>query len=169
MHTVNPRTIKGQVWWDAQRHKAYAENNHCCWACGIPQGQANYRQLLEGHEEYRFSYQDCQMEFIGVVALCHSCHNYIHDGRMRHMVDAGKMQESKAIEIIEHGNRVLDSADPDKLQEHAERMVQGPSVYVEPDENEWGKWHLLLDGVAHYSPFENYEAWEEYHERLNNA
>jgi len=35
LHGINPRTIKGQEWWDEKRQVAYKENNYCCWACGV--------------------------------------------------------------------------------------------------------------------------------------
>lgn len=80
---VNPRTIKGKEWWDVTRRKAYAENNHCCWACNVYQLDAAYRQVLEAHECYEYDPKTFTARMISVVALCSQCHQFIHWGRIR--------------------------------------------------------------------------------------
>ena len=83
MHTVNPRTILGRKWWDIVRNKSYEEKGFHCHACGVHKNDAQYKQWLEGHEFYSVNYKLGEVKFIKVVALCHSCHNYIHDGRLQ--------------------------------------------------------------------------------------
>ena len=80
---VNPRTIGGKEWWDLVRKEVYARNNHCCWACGVYQLDAVYKQSLDAHETYSFSYEKFEAHPSEVVALCRACHQFIHWRRVR--------------------------------------------------------------------------------------
>jgi len=80
---VNPRTIKGPVWWDLVRKEAYAENNFCCWACGVYQLDAVYESLLDAHETYTYDYKKFEARQGEIVALCKACHWFIHFRRVR--------------------------------------------------------------------------------------
>lgn len=102
---VNPRTIKGKPWWDKVRQIAYAKNNYCCWSCGIPKIDAKYRQWLECHECYSFDLDTNVATFTEVVALCHSCHAFIHKGRL---VQVEK--ETKVLDVLVHGAEILREA-----------------------------------------------------------
>lgn len=79
---INPRTMLGQEWWDVERRLAYERNNYCCWACGIHGTQDPFEPRLEAHEAYDFDYSSKKATFTETVALCHSCHNFIHCGRL---------------------------------------------------------------------------------------
>jgi len=79
---VNPRTLLGQDWWDAERRQAYEQNNYCCWACGIHGSQDPFEPRLEAHEAYDFDRSAKEARFRETVALCHSCHSFIHSGRL---------------------------------------------------------------------------------------
>jgi len=79
---VNPRTLIGQEWWDIERRLAYEQNNYCCWACGIHGTQDPFESRLEAHEAYEFNYPAKEARFVETVALCHSCHSFIHSGRL---------------------------------------------------------------------------------------
>lgn len=98
---VNPRTIKGQAWWDVVRRKAYAENNHCCWACGAAAGENKDHPALEAHETYDTNYREALMVFKEVVALCHMCHSFIHSGRLAIMGALGKVSRKYARHLID--------------------------------------------------------------------
>lgn len=102
MAGVNPRTIKGQAWWDVVRREAYAKNNHCCWACGTPAGENRKHPALEAHETYDIDYREARMVFKEVVALCHMCHSFIHSRRLATMGAMGKIPK-------EYVKRVLDT------------------------------------------------------------
>lgn len=101
---INPRTIKGPDWWNVVRREAYAKNNYCCWACGIPKIDAKYHQWLEGHECYDFNVATRVATFTEVVALCHYCHSFIHKGGLV------QFSPGKAIGVFEHGVEVLTGA-----------------------------------------------------------
>jgi hypothetical protein len=112
LHTVTPRSILGQDWWDKERREAYAENNFCCWACGVHKTQANYHQWLEGHEMYSIDWKKGVSVYTGACALCHSCHNYVHSGRLRMLADKGEITKAKYRDIMRHGNAIVGERGP---------------------------------------------------------
>lgn len=101
LHGVNPRSIWGSEWWDVIRRQAYAKYRHRCWACG------KGKIVLEGHENYRFDYRAGIAEFLGVVALCHYCHSFIHSGLLEILVQQRKISRQKKAAILKHGRKVL--------------------------------------------------------------
>ncbi|AFY61880.1 hypothetical protein [Synechococcus sp. PCC 6312] len=109
LHSLAPRTIKGQKWWDETRKKAYAAQDYHCHACGIHQSRARYRQWLEAHEIYDINYQTGEVKLIEMAALCHACHNFIHDGRMQTMTQKGKYDLRKYLTILKRGNQIIGS------------------------------------------------------------
>jgi len=130
---VNPRNIKGKVWWDKQRKKAYEQNNYCCWACGVAQVDAKYHQWLEAHERYSYDSSTFIAQCIEVVALCHSCHAYIHRAQLLSL-----RKRSKYEAILKHGIKVLSDAGlslPDSSE-----VSEDPFWYLS------FKWRLLLEG-----------------------
>lgn len=152
MHGTNPRSVMGKEWWDINRKKAYAKNNLCCFACGVHKSRAKYHQWLEGHESYKINYQTGKMVLQEIVALCHSCHNFIHSGRMEHLVNKRQMTYQKYEQIINHGNEIVETI---------------PS-YIIPSTYEgffapWKEWHLEIDDEKFYSKFANQAEWERYY------
>lgn len=81
VHEINPRTIKGEEWWNAERLAAYSKNNFCCWACG--KHITEMADWLHGHEAYKYDYGQHTIELEEVVALCVMCHDAIHLGRVQ--------------------------------------------------------------------------------------
>jgi hypothetical protein len=88
---VNPRTIYGQEWWDATRKAVYAENNFCCWACGVYQLDALYKQHLEAHETYLYDYDKREARPGEIVGLCRACHQFIHFRRVKSLTRRKKV------------------------------------------------------------------------------
>lgn len=149
LHTVAPRNILGQEWWNHQRRRAYRVNNHCCWACGVHKSQAAFHQWLEAHEIYDTNWKQGRAVYLGCCALCHSCHGYIHSGRLRMLRDERKITKSKYRQIRQHGKRVL-----------------GPDAYHVPNikeiQQDWSRWHLVLKGRKYYSPFKDLQDWRNH-------
>jgi len=110
MHGMAPRVLFGQAWWDVVRKQAYASTGYRCAACGIPKSEAKYHHWLEGHELYEIDYPKGRMKLMEIVPLCHSCHNYIHSGRMQALVDKGEMKFQKMKDILCHGDAILKAA-----------------------------------------------------------
>jgi hypothetical protein len=109
LHGINPRTVLGQKWWDVRRQIAYATYNYRCWACGVEKSQAKYHHWLEAHEVYDIDYEAGRVQLTDVAALCHSCHQYIHDGRMQKLLEQGQLPFEKYIDILAHGERLVKS------------------------------------------------------------
>lgn len=150
LHGLAPRTILGQVWWDELRQAAYRATGYHCAACWIPKAEALYHPWLEAHELYTIDYAAGTMEMVEIVALCPSCHGYIHKGRLEMMVRDGRSTKAKHRQILAHGERVLAEAAPDRTLRPRK---------IAP----WPKWRLLLDGKAYPSKFADQEAWAEHY------
>lgn len=157
LHTVNPRNIKGEEWWDGVRHKAYEYNEGCCWCCGI------HGERLEAHEIYEIDEEIYCMTLKAVVALCNMCHSFIHRGFVHTQVVAGKISHQEQKEIINHGIILLNKG---KIYDE---YISSVMSYIEKREKmkyTWDKWYLHFDGKRYYSPFKNYLAWQLHFESL---
>jgi hypothetical protein len=185
LHGVNPRAIRGKSWWDKQRQLAYSKYDYHCWACGIHKSIAKYHKWLEAHEVYTIDYATGRVELIEICALCHSCHNYIHDGRMQMLVLADQFPKDKYLDILAHGEAILKQFLSKVAKNYQGEKWKKPYENTEPFEYffpdiyvpclpkpaksiaHWSKWHLVLDGEKHYSRFANYEEWQAYYLWLN--
>jgi len=157
LHGLSPRSIFGKEWWDEQRQIAYAKTGYRCAACGVEKKDAKYHKWLEAHEIYEFDYKNGRMIFSEIVALCHSCHNYIHDGRMEQLLISGEITKEKYRDILSHGDAITKNLPPIKA----------------PDEvAQWNKWVLVINGKTYKSKFKNYTEWKKFylsganHERI---
>jgi hypothetical protein len=146
LHGLNPRTILGAAWWDWQRERAYAENNQCCWTCGVNRAHAPVHRWLEGHESYKLDWSNGIAELVEVVALCYMCHAFIHRGRASQQVASGEMTEQLFQEISRHGRRVLrHTADPAALKAIEDR-INDPDWFPQGSIAPWPRWRLIVDG-----------------------
>ena len=150
LHGQNPRTILGQAWWDKRRKIAYAENNYCCWACGISKYNAKYHHWLEGHESYLIDYKRGEARLEKIIALCHSCHNFIHSGRLEMITMKGECSEEKYSDIMNHGYSIL-------------RVAGLHTIELDSKIAKWDKWHLVIEGNKYYSKFKDIEDWADYY------
>ncbi len=146
MHGVVPREILGKEWWDATRQAAYESTNHHCIACGVHKLSAQEHQWLEGHELYKTNYKKGRMIYIETVPLCHYCHNFIHDGRLRALLERHEITKAKYDAVMEHGKGVLKAA---KLKK---KSYNGPIA-------QWHKWRLVLNGEKYPPIYKDYDAW----------
>lgn len=145
----NPRTIKGQEWWDVVRREAYRKNNYHCEACGVYQLDAEYKQTLDAHETYTYDYEKFEAYPSEVVALCYACHMFIHWRRM--------WTRPQSKDIILRGLRIVAKAGlplPEgllRIARHMEWAVGefeglpvGPRVPIQALLS--NKWKLILNG-----------------------
>lgn len=156
LHGLAPRTVKGGKWWDAQRHAAAAANMYKCWACNIPKTKAKKHKWLEGHESYEIDWKKGTCNLVEIVSLCHYCHNYIHQGRMRAMVECGRERQSFYEDVLKHG---------DRLTAHLKRPAQVSPAEMAP----WGEWVLLIEGTPYPSRFSSVDEWSGYYNWLNHS
>ena len=147
LHQVVPRTILGKKWWDETRQAAYEATDFHCIACGVPKGSAKYHRWLEGHEVYSINYRAGRMTYIETVALCHRCHNFIHDGRLKALLDRKEITQEKYDDIINHGKIVLKEAKLKKPRPYKGKMAK------------WEDWRLVLFGKEYPPIFKDYKAW----------
>ena len=166
LHGTVPREIRGKSWWNKVRKAAYAEGDFKCWVCGVSKHFARYHRWLEGHESYDIDYEKGTVKLKEIVALCHSCHNFIHDGRMQILVEKGEMSADKYIEVIKHGTRFMfaylerfhanvwtgkkwkllyEPTYPFQIR-FPDISIRGLRSYDEDEMAEWGDWRLILDG-----------------------
>lgn len=144
LHGIAPRVIMGQEWWDKHRREAYANAGYCCEACGVPKEEAKYHKWLEAHEYYDYDYAEGTLTFVKLVALCHSCHNYIHSGRMAILRNSGEMTYAKYDDIMEHG---------DRLTEGHTTPTRGVGVA------DWEDWRLIFEGKEYGPSSNSYHEW----------
>ena len=111
LHGMAPREIKGTDWWNEQRQIAYAKYDYHCWACGVHKQNAMFHQWLEAHENYHINYEEGWMEITEITGLCHTCHNFIHSGRMKNLLAQGELKKSFVYYVLRHGFKILKDAE----------------------------------------------------------
>lgn len=147
LHGLAPRVVLGTKWWNETRQAAYRATDYHCITCGVWKYDARGPKWLEGHEVYEVDYAQGRSVYIETVALCHYCHNYIHDGRMQALVEKGRMPASKYVSIIIHGDAILRAAG----------LVVPPPY--EGLMAEWGDWRLVVYGKEYEPIYETFEQW----------
>jgi len=171
LHGMAPRVIKGQEWWDVTRQAAYASTDYHCLACGMHKTENRYHKWLEAHEDYTIDYKNGIMTVKEIIPLCHSCHNFIHSGRL--WVTNRKTYTGKIADILKHGIKILEDnnlAAWDYTLMLADRYnVEYNCEVINSKEIEniaaWDKWHLILDGQKYYSKFKDMQEWHNYYNK----
>lgn len=152
LHEVTPRSILGKEWWDSTRRAAYRSTGFRCAACGTDAGDVKGdRKHLEGHEVYDVDYAKGRQVYVETVPLCPWCHSYIHSGRLRMLVHAGKIDEKLYLAIMAWGDEVLRKAG--LLNDSRLRP------YI-PKYAEWHRWRLVI-GDKKYPPKYTLKEWRE--------
>ena len=157
LHGMNPRTIRGQQWWDGERRAAYRSTGYRCLACAVTNVQ------LEAHEQYAIDFAACRYRYERAVPLCHRCHQYIHLGRCEMLVRQGQMPAEEFVEIQQHGDTILAAAHLSK-DAHLMRLCGGDARLFFPEETgTWARWHLRLDSRDYYSRFKDVDEWARHY------
>lgn len=175
LHGMNPRSLRGQAWWDQVRHAAYASTGDRCLACGVPRAAARGHQWLEAHEWWRIDYQAGTAVVERIVPLCPFCHAFVHSGRLQMIAGREKTRE-ECVAILEHGFRIL--------KEHRLRAFPGTidvaralgartfgvrAYRIKVNEAlRWQDWRLILDGREYRSSFADARAWRSHYNRMND-
>lgn len=158
LHGVNPRSIYGSAWWNRTRLLTYKSTEFHCAACGVSKWEARSRKWMEAHEVYEIDYQKGRATFKEVVPLCHYCHNYIHDGRMTHLLEKGLLHHAKFVAVIKHGDSVLRKAGLERLT-HRERELEVQALEAAGKLCRWSQWRLILDGKEYEPIYKSYAEW----------
>lgn len=144
LHGVNPRTVLGDLWWNRERKQAYASTNRHCEACGVHGDDARPKKGLEAHEVYLIDYDLGTSTYFKTVPLCQMCHQFIHSGRLRYLLEQGTITKNRYASVIKHGDLVLENAG------YAEDVIwlRDKKLYEKIISNqvaEWGTWRLVID------------------------
>jgi len=153
MHGVVPRIILGKDWWDDTRAAAYRSTDFHCIACGVSKWEAAEHKWLEGHELYETDYRRGRMTYVETVPLCHYCHNFIHDGRLKAIRDKKEITQNKYNAVMAHGRKVLRAAG-----------LRKKPPYVGPIA-EWKKWRLVLFGKEYPPIYKTMTEWRRAFDR----
>lgn len=100
---VAPRIILGDLWWDKTKTQVKRSTDFHCKACGRHRSEDVFHNWIECHEVYWFDYKKKVAKFERVVPLCHTCHAFIHSGRLIALLDEGVINEEKVETVLEHG------------------------------------------------------------------
>ena len=167
LHGLAPRVILGQEWWDITRQEAYASTDYHCMSCGVHKTEAKYHQWLEAHEDYNIDYEQGIMKINKIIPLCHSCHNFIHSGRL--IITA---EPYKIIDILKHGLTILEDNNLkaryytlDYAEDYFIKHNCKPIDEVISGVADWDKWKLILEGVEYFSKFKDYQDWLNYYNK----
>lgn len=181
LHGLNPRSILGKKWWDEKRKEAYAIHNDHCWACGIHKSKQLYKTWLEGHESYDIDYNTGKVVLKEIVALCHACHQFIHNGYLYVRYSKGEVSYNYAYNIMRHGMGVLQKAGlkphphaalhylliTGRTKDEADTIVIERGLLDEYDPPSrmaaWHEWHLEIDGETYQSLFKDFDEWQAYY------
>lgn len=151
MSGLNPRSVMGDEWWQAERRAAIAASEDHCVACGVHAMFAKKHKWLEGHEKYEFHGKT--LTYQGCVPLCHYCHAYIHKGRLLQQVLAGRITPNDYGLVIKHGERV---------RSKTPRFVSYWPGCPSPDEADWWQgWKLVINDKVYESDITSEEIWRE--------
>lgn len=163
---INPRSIMGKEWWDDMRRDAYQSNNGHCHACAAFSGNDPFRPWLEAHECYDFDYRNRLMKFREVAALCHTCHSFIHSGRLWAMYTEGRIPKHKVEYVIHRGMALVrqSSLKPFIYTKMVQYMMEGSTeraawlrakyvdrLKVPPKAKADLPWRMVFDGKAYRS------------------
>ncbi|MFA5037013.1 MAG: hypothetical protein WC479_07540 [Candidatus Izemoplasmatales bacterium] len=152
LHEVNPRTIKGQEWWDKERRLTYEAQGDRCAACGTHKSQAKgKKKWLECHEVYEIDYAAGRAIFVKLVALCPYCHSFIHNGRLQALFDKGEITTKEYFAVINHGKEILEKHNLFNQWEHRHDVLGKIA--------EWEDWRLVFEGLEYPPKFKSYEEW----------
>jgi hypothetical protein len=118
-----------------------------CLACGIRNTDAKEHQWLEAHELYDIHYPRGRMTYVETVPLCHYCHSFVHDGRLKALWDKGEVTKNKYEAVMKHGQAILRAA-----------KLKSPEVYTGKCAP-WAEWRLVLFGVEYEPIYKTEVEW----------
>lgn len=162
LHSLAPRNVLGKKWWDVTRKAANEAQGDKCAVCGVHKSKAWYRKYLEGHESYNIDYDNHVVTLKEVVGLCHSCHNYIHVGRLIKQYQDEVVSEQYVKNVLNWGIQKLSIAGlkPQATQAYhwlilfknyspseAKQYVIEKGLEEEKfNPDSWDLWKIVIDG-----------------------
>lgn len=184
LHSLNPRTIMGDVAWGRLRKKTYYLADYKCQVCGKDCSEPG---SMDGHELYSVNYVTGEARFARVVGICKRCHSFYHSGRMLTLYKNKNplYPKEKVLDIVEHGFKIihdwneshtrkdrlktyevfLEYLRQPELAEKMEELIEKYKIEFWGEDTkrmcDWEDWKLIFGNREFPTPYENYEAWEE--------
>lgn len=100
---------KNITWWNKERKAVETHTKGLCQACGVHKESAWYRKYLEAHEICTLDNEKGLLILNEVVVLCHSCHQFIHIGKLVRDFEEGVIGESYLKNVLQHGVSLISS------------------------------------------------------------
>jgi hypothetical protein len=164
LHGLAPRTIFGATWWKNERADAIAKQESRCASCGVHLQDAEFHHWLEAHEYYDIDFATGKAVYKEAVALCHSCHQFIHSGRLLAVLEKGEISFDRVHRIVDKGLDLCFAFDVIPyvgLQPLVEYLGIPWQSFWQPDfYAPWSEWRLVVDGKE-YKGFDTIEDWAE--------
>lgn len=186
---MQPRTIFGKSTWDFMRKQAYYNAGYKCEICGREPKKGD----LHAHELFSYDYSKQTGKFERVVAICRTCHDGIHSGRLltlckQHNPLYPKSYVLKVMEncfsLVHKYNEEHPDDEPLKvystyleclkmpeLCEEAEALIKkyDISFYEEsiPKYKHWKGWKVIVGKNTYDSPYTFQSDWEEAMQEAN--
>ena len=183
-----PRTIFGQATWDRMRKRAYFDAGYKCEICGCEPEKKN----LHAHELYTVDYKAGTSKFERVIAICRTCHDGIHSGRLITMYKNKNplYPKSYVLRVAENCFSLVNQYNkthegkikvystyldylkvPSIASEMAELIEKyGIEFYNEPKKcAKWEDWKLLIGEKEYPTPYKDQHEWEVAMRRLDKT
>lgn len=179
---MQPRTIYGETVWNYMRKKAYFDADYKCEICGCSPEKGQ----LHAHELFDYDYENTTGTFNRVVAICRTCHDGIHSGRLITMYKNNNplYPASYVLKVVENAFRLVHDfnvSHPDaklKLYETFVGYLQYPELedkmkylikkygiefYGEHvvKSKRWKGWKVIVNGKEYESPYKCQADWED--------
>lgn len=178
---LQPRTIYGKTTWDFMRRKAYLNAGYKCEICGCDPPR---RGDLHSHELFSYDYLKQEGTFERCVAICRTCHDFIHSGRLMSMYRRGNPLYPKkyVLRVAEHGFKLVNEYNkthPENQKRIYASWVDGlrgdlkeelyalfkkydVKFFIEnvPKSKRWRGWHVIVGTRRIESPYKSQSDWE---------
>lgn len=187
---LQPRTIFGKTAWDFMRKRAYFNAGYKCEICGCEPKKGD----LHAHELFSYDYDRTTGEFERVVAICRTCHDGIHSGRLITMFKRGNplYPKSYVLKVVENCFSLVykwnkEHPDEEPLRVYATYLeyLNVPELHDEmaalikkynikfyeeklPKHRRWKGWRVKVGSNYYESPYKSQGEWEAAMEEMNN-
>ena len=178
---MQPRTIFGGQTWNFMRKQAYYNAGYKCEICGCEPKKGD----LHAHELFSYDYDKRTGKFERVVAICRTCHDGIHSGRLITLFKQGNplYPKSYVLRVMENCFSLVhkyNKEHPDEplkvystyleclkipeLQAETEALIKkyNISFYAEdvPVHKRWKGWRVVVGKNTYDSPYTCQEDWQ---------
>lgn len=186
---MQPRTIFGGSTWDFMRKKAYYNAGYKCEICG----REPKRGDLHAHELFSYDYNKQTGKFERVVAICRTCHDGIHSGRLITMFKNKNPLYPKSyvlrvaencFSLVYKYNQEHDEDEQLRVYSTYLEFLKHPELYPEmmslikkykikfyeeqiPKHKKWKGWKVVVGKNTYESPYTKQSEWEEAMKEMN--